>query len=51
MWVITTIMHGTSNIKIRYDTALARLCYVRLVKQNAAHSMLGSGKDAICCFC
>jgi len=41
-------MHETSNIKFRYDTAHARLCYVRLVEQNVTQSMLGSGKVAIC---
>jgi hypothetical protein len=40
-----------SHIKFCYDTAHARLCYVRLVGQNVAQRMLGSGKVAVCCLC
>jgi hypothetical protein len=51
MWVIAMIKHGTSNIKFRYYTAHARLCYIRLVQQNVAQRMLGPGKVAIYCLC
>jgi len=47
MWVIAMIKHGTSNIKFRYYTAHARLCYVRLVQQNVAQRLLGPGKVII----